>query len=268
MILACRSKCRGKCRGAAGADAGASPGQMPEHRRGRCRSIAGADAGASPGRGLVGPWSGSHARSRSSDQVRAEDPCRDGGGAYVERVRTFDGIETQVLVERIFSSAGGDPIALDADDFEEASPDHPDRYIAHMALNDTEAEVTFVEALNARRKEVACPDDDPAAVASLQRLARTAWTHHYRARNAAANAAWDPVVGPLAARAVARARRAAQAISFAAARGVMRAAIRARRAARARASVPMYGARVRRLAARSPRPRAAHVRRVRLSAVA
>jgi hypothetical protein len=83
--------------------------------------------------------------------------------------------------------------------------------------------------LNEQRKRVAGgQDDDPAMVASLQRLARTAWIHQCRTRAAAEGAEWDPVCRPLASRAVVRAQRAAGAIAKAAAR----AAIRARNLAR------------------------------------
>jgi site-specific recombinase XerD len=211
----------------------------------------------------------------------------------------FDAIEAQVIVDRMLAQGWGNDARFSDDDYGDvgvdasdpfaeltpadhsaqaartpaqpdysapADPNHPDRYIAYLALNETEEDVAFVEALNDQCRRVSCPDDDVGAVASLQRLAHTAWLHQRRARRRAEGAAWDPVVGPLAARVVARGERAVRSIACAASRAVTRAAIRARRAARARLPIP--APRVRPVTGRLSRPRAVHVRRVRLSAVA
>ncbi len=184
-------------------------------------------------------------------------------------VSTFDAISAEILADRIFACGTRDAIVDDDDDtFDDAHPDEGDRYVARMALDDAESEAKFVETLNERRERVAIGhDDDPAAVASLQRLARTAWTHERYARAAAARADWDPVIGPLAARAVRRAQRAAGAIARAAARAVTRVAIRARNSARARMGAPARLSHMRRPARPSSRPRAPHARRDRVSAV-
>jgi hypothetical protein len=105
-------------------------------------------------------------------------------------------------------------------------------------------------------------------VASLQRLARTAWIHTSRARAAAVGVEWDPVIAPLAARAVAWACRAARAIAGAAARAVTRFAIRARNSMRARIRGPGTLSHMRRPVSTSSRPRAPHPRRARVSATA
>ncbi len=125
-------------------------------------------------------------------------------------VRTFDTIAAEIIAERVFAD-GGEAIV---DDFDDGQPDEGDRYVARLALRAAESEVKFVETLNERRKGVGDGQvDDPAMVASLQRLARTAWIHTSRARAEAVGAEWDPIIGPLAARAVARAHRAARAIA-------------------------------------------------------
>jgi len=178
-------------------------------------------------------------------------------------VRTFDDIPAEIIAERVFTD--GDDATVD--DFDDGQPDEGDRYVARLALRAAESEVKFVETLNERRKGVG-QADDPAMVASLQRLARTAWTHTYRARAEAAQAEWDPVIGPLAARAVTRAHRAAHAIAGAAARAVTRAAIRARNSMRARIGGPAPLSRMRTPESPSSRPRAPRARRVRVSAVA
>jgi hypothetical protein len=179
-------------------------------------------------------------------------------------VRIFDAIAAETIAARIFA----DPSDTMGDDdaFDDAYPDQADRYVARMAFDDTETEAKFVETLNDRRERFAGgEDDDPAMVASLQRLAKTAWIHTCRARAAAAGAEGDAVFSPLAAHAVARARRAERAIASAAALAVTRAAIRARNSARARIWGPARLNHVCRPVSRSSRPRA---RRVRVSAVA
>lgn len=178
----------------------------------------------------------------------------------------YDALEAEILADRIFAGVVSDDFDT-FDGLDDGQPDENDRYVARLALRDVEAEAQLVETLNERRTVVADGHDDaPAAAASLQRLARTAWMHKCRARAAATGAEWDPVVGPVAAGVVARADRAASAIARAAARAVTRAAIRARNSARARLGAP---ARLtyRRRTASPPRHRAPRVRRVRVSAV-
>lgn len=180
-------------------------------------------------------------------------------------VGTYDAIPAEIVAARVFGDVS-DPII--EYDFDDAEPDQGDRYVARMALEDTEREAKFVESLNERRERVArAHDDDPAAVSGLHRLARTAWHHHRRACAVAAGAMWDPVVGPMAVRVVARAERAARAITRAAARAATRAAIRARNSARARIGVFTRLGHVRRPMSPSARPRAPHARRRRVSAV-
>jgi hypothetical protein len=183
-------------------------------------------------------------------------------------VRTYDALESEIIADRIFASA----TSADFDnfvEFDDAQLDEGDQYVARLALNDVEAEASFVEMLNDRRVAFGNgQDDDPAMVASLERLARTARIRRCRAEAAARSAEWDPVVCPLAAQVVARAQRAADAIADAAARAVTRAAIRARDAARARMGVSAQLRYLRRPAIPCSRPRAPHARRVRLSAVA
>jgi hypothetical protein len=177
-----------------------------------------------------------------------------------------DAIAAEVLADRIF--AGLEPERIDAGGISEHFDGAPDEYVARLALHYAEVEVQYVVALQDRLRRQPFGGGDPETLAALQRLARTAWTHHRRARAAASDAAWAPAVRPLAARAVARAQRAARAISLAAARALTRAAVAVRRAAHARTPVPVRGAGARRREVRSRRPRATPTRRVRLSAVA
>jgi hypothetical protein len=173
----------------------------------------------------------------------------------------FDAIPAQVIADRVFADERDD------DDIDDDAQPEGNRYVARLALSDAESEAKFVEALNERRQRFAdSQDDDPAMVASLQRLARTAWIHQCRTRAAAEGAEWDPVCRPLALRVIVRAQRAAGAIARAAARAVTRAAIRARNLARDRIGVPARLSQMRRLVNRSPRPRTPHARRVRVTA--
>jgi hypothetical protein len=205
---------------------------------------------------LAPPWSAEHA---ADDAEPFLDLAPWGA------VRTFDTIATEIIAERVFAD-GGEAIV---DDFDDGQPDEGDRYVAGLVLRATDSEVKFVETLNERRKGVGDGlVDDPAMVASLQRLARTAWIHTSRARAAAVGAEWDPVIGPLAARAVARAHRAARAIAGAAARAVTRVAIRARNARRAWIGGRGPLSPTCRPVSPSSRARAPHARRVRASAVA
>ncbi len=133
---------------------------------------------------------------------------------YGERVSWLDSLVAETIADRIFASARGDS----EDDVDDADPMPAHRYFARKAWKDVESEAKLVEALNDRcagRDSV--EGDDPAAVASLQRLAQTAWIHYCHARAAAAGAEADPLFGPLAKRAVRRAHHAARAIGRAAA---------------------------------------------------
>lgn len=170
----------------------------------------------------------------------------------------FERLVNATLADRIFAPRCRDPLA-------EALP--PDRYLALQACKSAESEADIVDTWYAR-----CVDgtvgggDDPGLAVSKRRLAQLAWTHYGHARAASAGAQGDPVFGPRAALAAARALRAARAISRAAARAISR-IMRARAAARARMGAPGRLRYVGKPSKPTPRRRAP-TRRVRLSAVA
>lgn len=191
--------------------------------------------------------------------------CRVRAARYASRVSLLDDVVAETIADRIFASAAGRSDA-DADD---AHPMPASRYFARKALNDVESEAALVEALHERCVgRVVFGADDLASVASLQRLAQTAWIHYRHAGSAAAGAEGDHFFGPLAKRAVRRAHHAALAIGRAAARAVTRAAVHAHQAARVRAGAPMRPRLARRPTGLSSRLRAPARRRVRVAAVA
>jgi hypothetical protein len=210
-----------------------------------------------------------HTHARESDALR-------GAGATQGRDRradardvfedddSHDHLVAQTIAERIFASAG-EGYEQDED---EAHAMPAQRYFARAAFNGAESEAKLVEALNDRCTDAAFVESgDPAAAASLQRMAQTAWIHYHHARAAAAGADGDAKFGPLADGAVTRAHRAALAIRRAARRAATRAAIRARAAARDRSSVPARLRHARRPVGLRSRPRAPSARRVRVSAI-
>lgn len=189
----------------------------------------------------------------------ARSACRVRVARYTWRVSLLDDVVAETIADRIFASAAGR-----SDDADDAHPMPASQYFARKALNDVESEAALVEALHERCVgRVVVGADDLASVASLQRLAQTAWIHYCHAGSAAAGAEGDHFFGPLAKRAVRRAHHAALAIGRAAARAVTRAAIHAHQAARVRAGAPMRPRLARRPTGLSSRPRAPARRRVR-----
>ena len=204
-------------------------------------------------------------RRATWDVGAARSACRGRLARYGERVSWLDALVAETIADRVFAGA----VSGREDDADDAQPMSASRYFAHKALNAAESEAELVEALKARCVgRTFIEGDDPAVVASLQRLAQTAWIHYCHARAAAAGAESDPIFRSRANRAADLAHQAALAVRRAAARAVTRAALRARQAARTglKAPVPLHF--VRRPAGLSSRLRAPARRRVRISAVA